>query len=121
MRQQINTTMKPLNQNKMNITEAISILKIHQEWMLDAEWVVSIEPKELIEAMQVIIDVLNPEIIVGMTPNAWDLSFIRKLQIEIGKLPYHQGLDDGGFNDGLTQGFEQGAQWVWDNFKLEIR
>ena len=58
---------------------------------------------------------------LGMTPNAWDLSFIRKLQIEIGKLPYHQGLDDGGFNDGLAQGFEQGAQWVWDNFKLEIK
>ena len=113
--------MEPLNQNKMNITEAISILKIHQEWMLDAEWVVSIEPKELIEAMQVIIDLLDPNFIVGMTPNAWDLSFIRKLQIEIGKLPYHQGLDDGGFNDGLQQGFEQGAQWVWDNFKLEIK
>lgn len=104
----------------MNITEAISILKIHQEWRLGAD-IVSIEPKELTEAMQVIIDLLNPEIIVGMTPNAWDLSFIRKLQIEIGKLPYHQGLDDGGFNDGLQQGFEQGAQWVWDNFKLEIK
>ena len=104
----------------MNITEAISILKIHQEWRLGAD-IVSIEPKELTEAMQVIIDLLNPEIIVGMTPNAWDLSFIRKLQIEIGKLPYHQGLDDGGFNDGVQQGFEQGAQWVWDNFKLEIK
>ena len=98
----------------MNITEAISILKIHQEWMLDAEWVVSIEPKELIEAMQVIIDVLNPEIIVGMTPNAWDLSFIRKLQIEIGKIQRMH-------NDCVADGFEQGAQWVWDNFKLEIK
>jgi hypothetical protein len=103
----------------MNITEAISILKIHQEWMLDAEWVISIEPKELIEAMQVIIDVLNPEIIVGMTPNAWDLSFIRKLQIEIGKLPYRGTMDE--YCQGMTSGFEQGAQWVWDNFKLEIK
>ena len=104
----------------MKITEAISILKIHQEWRLGAD-IVSIEPKELTEAMQVIIDLLDPNFIVGMTSNAWDLSFIRKLQIEIGKLPYHQGLDDGGFNDGLQQGFEQGAQWVWDNFKLEIK
>ena len=97
----------------MNITEAISILKIHQEWRLGAD-IVSIEPKELTEAMQVIIDVLNPEIIVGMTPNAWDLSFIRKLQIEIGKIRVMH-------NDCVADGFEQGSQWVWDNFKLEIK
>lgn len=104
----------------MNLTEAISILKIHQEWRLGAD-IVSIEPKELTEAMQTIINLLEPEYIVGMTTNAWDLSFIRKLQIQLVTLPYQQGLDDGGFNDGLQQGFEQGAQWVWDNFKLEIK
>jgi hypothetical protein len=54
-----------INQNKMNITEAISILKIHQEWRLGAD-IVSIEPKELTAAIKVIINVLNPEIIEGM-------------------------------------------------------
>lgn len=102
----------------MNITEAISILKIHQEWRLGAD-IVSIEPKELTEAIQVIIDILNPEIIVGMTPNAWDLFFIRKLQIEIGKLPYRGTMDE--YCQGMVQGFGKGAEWVWNNFKLEIR
>ena len=102
----------------MNLTEAISILKIHQEWRLGAD-IVSIEPKELIEAMQTIINLLDPEYIVGMTPNAWDLSFIRKLQIELGRLPYRGTMDE--YCQGMKQGFEQGAQWVWDNFKLEIK
>lgn len=97
----------------MNLTEAISILKIHQEWRLGAD-IVSIEPKELTEAMQTIINLLEPEYIVGMTTNAWDLSFIRKLQIEIGKIQVMH-------NDCVADGFEQGAQWVWDNFKLEIK
>ena len=104
----------------MNISEAISILKIHQEWRLGTD-IISIEPKELTEAMQTIIDLLDPELIVGTTPNAWNLLFVRKLQIELDKLPYHQEFYDGGFNDGLAQGFEQGAQWVWDNFKLQIK
>lgn len=97
----------------MNLTEAISILKIHQEWRLGAD-IVSIEPKELTEAMQTIINLLDPEYIVGMTTNAWDLSFIRKLQIAIGDIQRMH-------NDCVADGFEQGAQWVWDNFKLEIK
>lgn len=97
----------------MNLTEAISILKIHQEWRLGAD-IVSIEPKELTEAMQTIINLLEPEYIVGMTTNAWDLSFIRKLQIAIGDIQRMH-------NDCVADGFEQGAQWVWDNFKLEIK
>lgn len=97
----------------MNLTEAISILKIHQEWRLGAD-IVSIEPKELTEAMQTIINLLDPEYIVGMTTNAWDLSFIRKLQIAIGDVQRMH-------NDCVADGFEQGAQWVWDNFKLEIK
>ena len=104
----------------MTLTEAISILKIHQQWRLGAD-IVMIEPKELTEAMNVIIELIDPKLLEGTTPNSWDLFFVRKLQIETGKLPYQQGLDDGGFNDGLQQGFEQGAQWVWDNFKLEIK
>ena len=104
----------------MTLTEAISILKIHQQWRLDYD-IVMIDPKELTEAMDIIIELIDPKLLEGATPNAWDLFFIRKLQIEIGKLPYKQGLDDGGFNDGFLQGFEQGAQWVWDNFKLEIK
>lgn len=104
----------------MTLSEAISILKIHQQWRLGAD-IVMIEPKELTEAMNIIIELIDPKLLEGTTPNAWDLFFVRKLQIEIGKLPYQQGLDDGGFNDGLQQGFEQGAQWVWDNFKLEIK
>ena len=97
----------------MNLTEAISILKIHQEWRLGAD-IVSIEPKELTEAMQTIINLLDPEYIVGMTTNAWDLSFIRKLQIAIGDVQRMH-------NDCVADGFEQGAQWVWENFKLEIK
>lgn len=97
----------------MNLTEAISILKIHQEWRLGAD-IVSIEPKELTEAMQTIINLLDPEYIVGMTTNAWELSFIRKLQIAIGDVQRMH-------NDCVADGFEQGAQWVWDNFKLEIK
>ena len=97
----------------MNLTEAISILKIHQEWRLGAD-IVSIEPKELTEAMQTIINLLEPEYIVGMTTNAWDLSFIRKLQIAIGDIQRMH-------NDCVADGFEQGAQWVWENFKLEIK
>ncbi len=97
----------------MNLTEAISILKIHQEWRLGAD-IVSIEPKELTEAMQTIINLLDPEYIVGMTTNAWELSFIRKLQIAIGDIQRMH-------NDCVADGFEQGAQWVWDNFKLEIK
>jgi hypothetical protein len=104
----------------MNISEAIGILRLHRKWEKGVD-IVKISTEDLQLAMDTIIDLLDPEFIVGMTPNAWDLSFIRKLQIQIGKLPYHQGLDDGGFNDGLAQGFEQGAQWVWDNFKLEIK
>ena len=97
----------------MNLTEAISILKIHQEWRLGAD-IVIIEPKELTEAMQTIINLLDPEYIVGMTTNAWELSFIRKLQIAIGDIQRMH-------NDCVADGFEQGAQWVWDNFKLEIK
>lgn len=97
----------------MNLTEAISILKIHQEWRLGAD-IVSIEPKELTEAMQTIINLLDPEYIVGMTTNAWELSFIRKLQIAIGDIQRMH-------NDCVADGFEQGAQWVWENFKLEIK
>lgn len=97
----------------MNLTEAISILKIHQEWRLGAD-TVSIEPKELTEAMQTIINLLEPEYIVGMTTNAWELSFIRKLQIEIGNIQRMH-------NNCVADGFEQGAQWVWENFKLEIK
>lgn len=97
----------------MNLTEAISILKIHQEWRLGAD-IVSIEPKELTEAMQTIINLLEPEYIVGMTTNAWELSFIRKLQIEIGNIQRMH-------NNCVADGFEQGAQWVWENFKLEIK
>ena len=97
----------------MNLTEAISILKIHQEWRLGAD-IVIIEPKELTEAMQTIINLLDPEYIVGMTTNAWELSFIRKLQIAIGDVQRMH-------NDCVADGFEQGAQWVWDNFKLEIK
>jgi hypothetical protein len=104
----------------MILSEAISILRIHQQWRLGAD-IVMIEPKELTEAMNIIIELIDPKLLGGTTPNAWGLFFARKLQIEIGKLPYQQGLDDGGFNDGFLQGFEQGAEWVWNNFKLEIK
>jgi hypothetical protein len=104
----------------MTLSEAIGILRLHQKWRKGTETLMII-PEILSEAFETIIELTDPKLLEGTTPNAWDLYFIRKLQIEIGKLPYQQGLDDGGFNDGLTQGFEQGAQWVWDNFKLEVK
>jgi hypothetical protein len=97
----------------MTLSEAISILKIHQQWRLGAD-IVMIEPKELTEAMNIIIELIDPKLLEGTTPNAWDLFFVRKLQIEIGKIERMH-------NRCVADGFEQGAQWVWDNFKLEIK
>lgn len=104
----------------MTLSEAIGILKLHRKWENGVD-IVKISPEDLQLAMDTVTELIDPKLLEGTTPNAWDLFFVRKLQIEICKLPYQQGLDDGGFNDGLQQGFEQGAQWVWDNFKLEIK
>lgn len=104
----------------MTLSEAIGILKLHRKWEKGVD-IVKISPEDLQIAMDTVTELIDPKLLEGTTPNAWDLFFVRKLQIEIGKLPYEQGLDDGGFNDGLQQGFEQGAEWVWNNFKLEIK
>jgi hypothetical protein len=104
----------------MTLTEAISILKIHQQWRLDYD-IVMIEPKELAEAMDIIIELIDPKLLEGTTPNAWDMHFKRKLKIQLDKIEFISNMDDGEFWDGKLSGFEQGAQWVWDNFKLEIK
>ena len=104
----------------MKLSEAISILKIHQQWRLGAD-IVMIEPKELTKAINIIIELVDPKLLEGTTPNAWDLFFVRKLQIELDKIPFRKGIDDGGFLDGKLSGFEEGAEWVWNNFKLEIK
>lgn len=104
----------------MTLTEAISILKIHQQWRLDYD-IVMIDPKELTEAMDVIIELIDPKLLEGTTPNAWDLFFVRKLQIHIEELRNKEPLHTKQYSEGLLDGFEEGAQWVWDNFKLEIK
>lgn len=104
----------------MKLTEAISILKIHQKWRLNAD-IVMVEPKELTKAIETVINLIDPKLLEGTTPNSWDMHFERKLQIEIDKLPYEKHVDDGQYNDGVCDGFEMGARWVWNNFKLEIK
>jgi len=104
----------------MKLSEAISILKIHQQWRLGAD-IVMIEPEELTKAMNIIIELVDPKLLEATTPNAWNLFFVRKLQIELAKIPFRSGIDDGGFWDGKLSGFEEGAEWVWNNFKLEIK
>ena len=104
----------------MTLQEAISILKIHQEWRLGAD-IVIIEPKELTEAIQTIINLIDPKLLEGTTPKAWDLFFQRKLQIKTENLFYKEGFDNIQYNEGLLNGFELGSKWVWDNFKLEIK
>lgn len=104
----------------MTLSEAISILKIHQQWRLGAD-IVMIEPKELTKAMDIIIELIDPKLLEGTTPNAWDMHFKRKLEIQLDKIESISNMDDGEFWDGKLSGFEQGAQWVWNNFKLEIK
>lgn len=104
----------------MTLSEAIGILILHRKWEKGVD-IVKISQEDLQLAMDTITELVDTKLLVGTTPNAWDLFFVRKLQIELDKIPFRSGIDDGGFLDGKLSGFEEGAEWVWNNFKLEIK
>jgi hypothetical protein len=104
----------------MTVSEAIGILRLHRKWEKGVD-IVKISQEDLQLAMDTITGLLDPKLIEGTTPNAWDMHFQRKLEIELDKIPFGKGIDDGGFLDGKLSGFEEGAEWVWNNFKLEIK
>jgi len=104
----------------MKLSEAISILKIHQQWRLGID-IVMIEPKEITKAINTIIELADPKLLEGTTPNAWDMHFRRKLQGKLEDLSVKHIESNNVYADGLLDGFEMGAEWVWENFKLEIK
>lgn len=104
----------------MKLSEAISILKIHQQWRLGAD-IVMIEPKDLTKAMNIIIELVDPKLLEGTTPNAWDMHFRRKLQGKLENMSNKESIYTKQYTEGYLDGFEMGAEWVWENFKLEIK
>lgn len=47
-------------------------------------------------------------------------NFEERLQAELDKEPFVEGLDDGQYNDGQRVGFEAGARWVMEEMKKEV-
>ena len=105
----------------MKLNKAIEILKAHQLWRLGKEDAVKIEFVDLTEAIHVITEIMDPKLIEGTTPNAWDMHFRRKLQGKLGIVESNHISYNKHYSEGLLDGFEMGAEWVWNNFKLEIK
>jgi hypothetical protein len=104
----------------MTVSEAIGILRLHRKWEKGVD-IVKISQEDLQLAMDTITGLLDPKLIEGTTPNAWDMHFRRKLQgkllvVESNHISYNKE-----YSEGLLDGFEMGAEWVWKNFKLEIK
>lgn len=45
-------------------------------------------------------------------------TFDKSLEEKLKELPYTPHLDDGGYNDGMVDGFESGANWASTNPEL---
>jgi hypothetical protein len=102
----------------MTVSEAIGILRLHRKWEKGVD-IVKISQEDLQLAMDTITGLLDPKLIEGTTPNAWDMHFKRKLEIHIEELRNKEPLHTKQYSEGLLDGFEEGAEWVWNNFKLE--
>ena len=84
----------------MNLPEAISILKIHQQWRLGAD-IVMIEPKELTEALNVLLN------------HCTDTTEISDEEIEKAARDY----DNSVIYEPPLLHFEQGAFWYREQLK----
>jgi hypothetical protein len=104
----------------MTLSEAIGILRLHRKWEKGVD-IVKISQEDLQLAMDTITELADPKLLVGTTPNAWDLFFVRKLQIELQQMSNKESVYTKQYTEGYLDGFEQGAKWVWNNFKLEIK
>jgi len=105
----------------MKLKNAIEILKAHQLWRLGKEDAIKIEFVDLTEAIHVITELIDPKLLEGTTPNAWDMHFRRKLQGKLALIENKHIESNKVYVEGLLDGFEIGAEWVWENFKLEIK
>ena len=104
----------------MTVSEAIGILRLHRKWEKGVD-IVKISQEDLQLAMDTITGLLDPKLIEGTTPNAWNMHFRRKLQGELALIENKHIESNKVYVEGLLDGFEMGAEWVWENFKLEIK
>jgi hypothetical protein len=95
-------------------------LRLHRKWEKGVD-IVKISQEDLQLAMDTITGLLDPKLIEGTTPNAWDMHFRRKLQGKLVDVSVKHIESNNVYTDGLLDGFEMGAEWVWENFKLEIK